>query len=191
MTRSFMLAVSGFALLSAACSPDNDADLYETDTDGDTAVLTDDTVTGNDTGNTSMDSLRDDLVDDSETMNDDALADEVTDGDMANFGLDYAGLWGTQAQCEEGRTYAFSASTITTPDGQVCSVTGLEEGAGQVELTGECTGEDGVTSEHTYLLAMLDDGSLMISDTTEVMVARCSSFETAPEPVNEDPDMEE
>ena len=195
MTRSFMLAVSGFALLSAACSPSNDVVMDDDDTDLETAdsraddslamnsgTASGDPLAGEQPGDTmggadSMDSLRNELVAD-EPMNDDAAADAMTDGNMANFGLDYAGLWGTEAQCTEGRTYAFSASTITTPDGDVCEVLDLEEGAGQVEMTGLCETENGAErDERTWTLARQDDGSLSVMSTAEVTVARCSSFE--------------
>lgn len=185
MTRSFMLAVSGFALVSAACTPADDADL---DDDMDVAEAEMDNGSVPD-GAQSMESLRDDILEDDamDTANEDAMADEMTDGEMANFGMDYAGLWGTEAQCAEGRAWAFSASSITTPEGEVCSVETLNEGAGQVELTATCTSEDGTeTGQRMMTLALQDNGSLSVMDTAEVTVQRCGSFEDMSEPEMED-----
>ncbi|MBI1233732.1 MAG: hypothetical protein GC208_04445 [Alphaproteobacteria bacterium] len=197
MTRSFMLAVSGFALVSAACSPGDDAAMDETETD-DTALAqevrdesnpeTENREVTSPGGAQSMDSLRDELEGDA-VYNEGAVEEELMEGEPAmgddmsgvehaNFGLDYAGVWGTEAQCANARTWAISASSVTTPEGEVCSITNIEEGADQIEVTGNCRSADNTsTGERTMTLALQDGGSLSIMDTTDVSVQRCTSFE--------------
>ncbi|MCF8878385.1 hypothetical protein L5876_00975 [Hyphobacterium sp. SN044] len=197
MTRSFMLAVSGFALVSAACSPGDDVAMDETDTDETTLAqdVRDESIPETENrevtspgGAQSMDSLRDELEGD-EVFNEGAVEEELMESDTpvgddiygsdrANFGLDYAGVWGTEAQCANAQTWAISASSVTTPEGEVCSITNIEEGAGQIEVTGDCRSADNAsTGERTMTLALQDDGSLSIMDTTDVSVQRCTSFE--------------
>lgn len=191
MTRSFMLAVSGLALLNAACSPDEDEIVVAETEAGETVLAEDEDRDAVPEGAQPMDALREDLQeDDNPPLNEEAVedalmengtADTMPDGEIANFGMDYAGLWGSEAQCANGQAWAFSASSISTPEGEVCSVTNLEQGAGQVMITGECMAADGSSSgERTFTLALQDDQSLNIVDTTEVNVQRCTSFE-APE----------
>lgn len=197
MTRSFMLAVSGFALVSAACTPGDDVAMNETDTDetmlaqgieDDSNPETENREVTSPGGAQSMDSLRDELEGDT-VYNEGAVEEELMEGetamgddiygsDRANFGLDYAGVWGTEAQCANAQTWAISASSVTTPEGEVCSITNIEEGAGQIEVTGNCHSADNTsTGERTMMLALQDDGSMSIMDTTDVSVQRCTSFE--------------
>lgn len=198
MTRSFMLAVSGFALVSAACTPSDDVAMDDTDDeevmlaedDGDATSPMDDpdmdaTEPGMmDTdadaagpgGASNMDALRQDLLNDME--NDAATADDMPMGDTADFGMDYAGLWGTEAQCSQGLGWAFSASTITTPDGEVCSLTELNENADDVMLTASCTLEDGTIEEREYTLTLDGNGAMSVmTGETDETVTRCVSME--------------
>ena len=195
MTRSFMLAVSGFALVSAACTPSDDAAMDEAETDGmstaqemdsgatspmdgadmdadQPASMDTDTTTAGPGGADSMDALRQDLLNDMES---DAAEAGAMDNEMsANFGMDYAGLWGTDDQCTRGLGWAFSASSVTTPDGEVCAVNGLEEGEGEVMLTTSCTLQDGTSEDRDYTLALQDDGSLsVVGGETDATVDRC------------------
>lgn len=208
MTRSFMLAVSGFALVSAACSPGDDIAMDETDADEATLAQSIEDESNPDTENRevtspggaqSMDSLREELEGDT-VFNEGAVEDELMEGgtptgddiygsDRANFGLDYAGVWGSEAQCASAQTWAISASSITTPEGEVCSLTDIEEGAGQIEVTGDCRSADNTSNgQRTITLALQDNGSLSIMDTTDVSVQRCTSFEAPMETETETDD---
>ncbi|MEN0651504.1 MULTISPECIES: hypothetical protein [Hyphobacterium] len=208
MTRSFMLAVSGFALVSAACSPGDDVTMDETDTDETTLAqdVRDESIPETENrevtspgGAQSMDSLREEL-DSGTVYNEGAVEDELmqagtpagdaaSGSEQANFGLDYAGVWGSEAQCASAQTWAISASSVTTPEGEVCTLTNIEEGAGQIEVTGDCRSADNTsTGQRTMTLALQDDGSLSIMDTTEVTVERCTSFE---DPSDDDTEIEE
>lgn len=180
MTRSFMLAVSGFALISAACSPADETAMD--DVDGDETIVTENAdgtvgepgMTDTDAGpggTSNLDAMRQDLIEDME--NDAAAADDMADGVYADFGMDYAGLWGSEDQCARGLAWAFSASTITTPEGEVCSLTGLEEGETNVILDTSCTLEDGSTEDRQYTLALQDDGTMLVSGAADANVTRC------------------
>lgn len=206
MSRSFLMAVSAFAIL-AACSPREDVVVVDEDDDiaaeTDSGLLADDenldsstasvdgyldaeTEVSSDLGDYESDmladSLDDGMTDDGEgslTGNPDAAADEMADSHMSDFNTDFAGIWGTSAQCSDsGSTWAISETLISTPGDVVCTVTNIDEGAGQAEITATCSGEtaDGETmadSEQTFMLAAQDDGRITINHRTEETVERC------------------
>lgn len=206
MSRSFLMAVSGFAIL-AACSPQDDvgevnddefpaeneqAGLLADDENLDSGTASTDgyldaeTDVSSDLGDYDSDTLAGDLddgmTDDGDGSligNPDADADEMADSRMSDFNTDFAGMWGTSEQCSSsGSTWAISESLISTPSNTVCTVTNIEEGAGQAEITATCSGEtaDGepmADSEQTFMLAAQDDGTITINHRTEETVERC------------------
>lgn len=202
MSRSFLLAVSGFALLAACADPDDTDARYgdEADLDNSTVGLLDDDENLDD-GSADVDGYLDaetDVTDDLDSYqtdipgsendlgdddmivdNPDAEADVMADSRISDFNTDFAGMWGTEQQCGgSGSTWAISETLISTPSNVVCSVTDIEEGAGQAVVTATCSGEtlDGEMmedSEQTFTLAAQDDGTITINHRTEDTVERC------------------
>ncbi|MEE2566034.1 hypothetical protein [Hyphobacterium marinum] len=211
MSRSFLLAVSGFALLAACADPDDSAmrDSDEAVLDQSSVGLLEDNETLDDGSaetdvTDDLDSYQNDMpgsdgelgdpMADSDAMTDDAMTDDdgepiidnpdaeadvMADSRMSDFNTDFAGMWGTEQQCGgSGSTWAISESLISTPSNVVCTVTGIEEGAGQAVVTATCSGEtaDGEImedSEQTFTLAAQDDGTITVNHRTEETVERC------------------
>tara|TARA_R110002096_G_scaffold77919_2_gene183781 strand:+ start:482 stop:1102 length:621 start_codon:yes stop_codon:yes gene_type:complete len=205
MSRSFLIAVSGFALL-AACTDNDDVDARTQDDaalERSDNLLDDDEALQNDAADVDgyldaetpvtddLDSYQTDIPGSDETLSDDMTGDDgslldneaaeddvMADSRMSDFNTDFAGSWGSEQQCSSGSTWAISESLISTPTNIVCTVSSIDEGAGQAEVTAICTGEDAdgemmEESEQTFSLAAQDDGTITINHRAEETLQRC------------------